>query len=165
MDGSRFDGWAKAIGSGRASRHALLRLVAGAGVAAVLGAAEPAAARSCRRNGRPCLPVSTGNCCSGYCERTGRMVGRCRARAAAKGCTIRDNSCSSRNGSQGVACRDNANGRCFLLRNGRPFCATQAACFNCSTNDDCNRRFRRTDGRCTTCDSCTRDRRGFCIFP
>lgn len=166
MDNIRFDGLARTVATWRISRQSLVRGAAGAGLAAILGGAgREAAARSCRRNGRVCLPVGTGSCCSGLCELVGRRVGRCRARPAAQGCSIRDDSCAPRTGSQGVPCPRNANGRCFILRNGRPLCATRVNCFNCSTHDDCNREFRRSNGRCAECDSCSRHNGRVCLFP
>ncbi len=168
MDGSRFDTWTRVMASGRTSRQRLFRLAAAAGLAAVLGAAMPsgrlAAARRCRRNGKPCLVGDTDRCCSGYCQPTGRHLGRCRDRPAAKGCTVHDNSCAPRNGSSGLPCPKTHNGRCFILRSGLPYCATDAHCFNCSTNDDCNRHFRRTGGHSVDCNSCTRDNRRLCVF-
>jgi hypothetical protein len=166
VDGIQFDGWAKTIAAGRTSRQGLLRLAAGAGLAAMLGAAKPAAARRCQRNGSPCFIGGTRNCCSGRCHPFGiRGLGRCRARPVAKGCTIRDDSCAPYGGSSGVPCPQNANGRCFILSNGLPFCATHSNCYNCSSDDDCNRRFRRTRGHCIACESCSRDRGRFCVFP
>ena len=165
MDGSRFDGWTKAVAVGISSRRRLTKLAAGAGLAVFFGGAAPAAAR-CRAAGKPCLTTGDTSCCSGQCRPFGsRGLGRCQARPAAKGCTIRDNSCAARAGSFGIPCPRETSGRCFLLRNGLPFCATQAACFHCTTNDDCNRHFRRSGGRCIHCESCGHHDDRFCIFP
>lgn len=165
MEGSRFDGWAKVVAAGATSRRRLPRLAAGAGLAVVLGGAAPVAASRCRANGKPCLTSGVTSCCSGRCAPFGsRGLGRCAARLAAKGCTIRDNSCAARAGSSGVPCPQESGGRCFLLRNGLPFCATQATCFQCATDDDCNAHFRRFGGRCIHCESCGHQNDRFCVF-
>jgi hypothetical protein len=168
MDSNRFDGLTRQIATAATSRQRLLRLAAGAGLATAFGLTteEPAAAqnrRQCRRNGSPCIPGNRnrGNCCSGSCRRLGASpVGRCRPRPAAKGCTIRDDSCDD-----SVTCPQDSDGRCFTLNNGLPFCATRAYCFRCRDNDHCNRRFNRSGGRCLdNCSECSRRGSKVCIF-
>jgi hypothetical protein len=165
MDGIRFDGWAKRLATGRTSRQGLLRLAAGGSLITVLGGAEATAApRRCRGNNKPCI-ITNNDCCSGFCKRIGGgTAGRCRGRAIAKGCTVRDNSCAPRSGDDGEPCPRNRNGRCFIERNGQPICATDGGCFNCSNDADCNRRFDRQGGQCIRCGVCDRTGRRACIF-
>lgn len=169
MDGSRFDTWTKRMASSRTSRQGLLRLAAGAGLAAVLGdaaasAAPEAAARRCRPNGRPCV-INDNDCCSGFCKRTGSgTAGQCRNSPAAQGCQVRDNSCAPRSGSDGTRCPGNRNGRCFIQPNGIPLCSTAGGCFNCDSAEDCNRRFDRQGGICINCGNCENTGRRACIF-
>jgi hypothetical protein len=166
VDGFRFDRWTKMFAREQTSRQGLLRLAAGSGLAAVLGAAEPTVAqdRRCRRNNRPCI-ITSNDCCSGFCKRTGTgTVGRCRGRAEAKGCTTRDNSCAPRSGDDGVACPRNRNGRCFIQPNGLPLCVTDGGCFNCDSDADCDRRFDRQGGQCIRCGNCERTGRRACLF-
>lgn len=169
MDSNRFDGLTKRMATATTSRQGLLKLAAGAGLATALGltVVEPAEAqnrrRQCRRNGSPCIPGNRnrGNCCSGRCKRLGASpVGRCRPRPAAKGCTIRDDSCDD-----SVTCPQESDGQCFTLKNGLPFCATRVHCFRCRDNEHCNRRFNRSGGRCLdNCDECSRRGKKVCIF-
>lgn len=126
MDEFRFDRLAKSIANGRTSRQGLLRLALGAGVAATLPGAVSAqveAEKRCRENGTSCIPSGTGDCCSGTCRRLSSGVGRCEATKDAAGCTVRDNSCAPRSGSNGVPCPRDSRGRCFILDTGKPFCA------------------------------------------
>lgn len=166
MDGFQFDRLTKIIASRRTSRQGLPRLALAVGLAAA-GPGRAAARAdlpggreqlSCGRHRhvllrRPRLPADQPE---PEWPLPRRHAGR---RLHGPG-----NSCARRSEPDGVPCPQDAGGRCVVLDNGRPFCARETACFECRSNVDSNRRFKRTGGRCPRCDNCARSDRRACVF-
>ena len=105
MDGRRFDAWVRARTAGTASRRGVIRATTGgllAGWLALLGREETAAAR-CRAVGRRC--DRDKDCCSFFCNKTGRR-NKCGCARRFTRCT-RDADCCR---NAGTVCGDNGFG-------------------------------------------------------
>jgi hypothetical protein len=161
MDSKRLDAIAIKL-AGPHPRRGALALAAAVALAGLLGEGAAAGALACARDGQACDPKKPGQCCSGNCAKAGKRR-RCKPTGGAQGCTAGADVCTF----SGGQCPDNRDGSCFVLDNGKPFCALGADCFHCETGADCDRRFRTEGGKCIkNCPACIESgATSACVFP
>jgi len=112
---------------------------------------------ACRKNGKACDDdKKNGDCCSGTCRK-----GKCRATPGAAGCTVRQDSCKEGQ----LPCPNNPSGFCVVLDNGKPFCAAEAGCADCGSDDRCAVLSGGIPGKCIkTCPLCVDTTNRACVY-